>query len=798
MGKTLAGYIVRFKFLYLFIFVVATIFFGYFASTIRTYDDPNKWPPENEYNVKLNNCIQEDFGGANVVTVGISVVNGTIFNRETLGKVKRISDKILETYGVVPYYLTSLSALKTRYMRGKDDYLDNSILMPYVPEDEEDMERLKYGVYHNPTIYRSIVSEDSKSTIIIADFRTGIGRKSELGLPQTTPVEIYRAINKYVEAERDENHIIDITGSPIIIGWVNSEGLPYMLMAFCFFLAVIAVVLWFTYEGSLRGVILTIAMGLSACIWAAGIYVLIFGEIIKSSSGYMAPFIIMSAAACHTVQFFRRFFNEEYPRIQNANAAIINTYSAIFLPMGTALITDVSAFTVLSFIPFENVSVLGRMTCFGLMSLIICMSLFILPVLSFSPGRFKNLDLTGETEQNGGSLWEKVLAKKVCLLIDHKVRWLVLTIVMVASFFAIASFFKIDCGQDNTYAIHNLLTKSWKRSPVYKMEMNIKDKFKGVYPLNVLIEAPEEGGLQDPANLEKIDKFAEYLQELPNVAGCMHLPVFIKLMHRFMHEENDEYFILPDNKRAVSEYLYMYSLGEPGSFDAVVDSTYQRAVLVAFVSDTSRKTVEAVFTSAKKYAEKNFNDDEKEITAKVGGGIIGVTKAFNDNIKKWLVLSFVVSGVVSFIMVILLLRSLVAAVFLIVPLIMASFLWMGTMAFIGIEMNSNAAICVSIAMGVGIDAGFYLLYRFREEFSVLHEFKKSVVATFVTTGKSLVFSFAALIMGCWALIPIPLYVGYIGFGIGLILLYCLVLTFVVSPILWGIFRPEFLVGDSKA
>jgi hypothetical protein len=53
----------------------------------------------------------------------------------------------------------------------------------------------------------------------------------------------------------------------------------------------------------------------------------------------------------------------------------------------------------------------------------------------------------------------------------------------------------------------------------------------------------------------------------------------------------------------------------------------------------------------------------------------------------------------------------------------------------------------------------------------------------------------ALIFGCWVLSPIPLYVGYVGFGMGLVLAFCFVLSGVVSPILWSWFGKRAIVGN---
>ena len=42
--------------------------------------------------------------------------------------------------------------------------------------------------------------------------------------------------------------------------------------------------------------------------------------------------------------------------------------------------------------------------------------------------------------------------------------------------------------------------------------------------------------------------------------------------------------------------------------------------------------------------------------------------------------------------------------------------------------------------------------------------------------RALLVSNGALILGCWALIPVPLYIGYVGFGMGLVLFWCFLMT----------------------
>ena len=221
---------------------------------------------------------------------------GLVWIGSNFPEIKLISDDILVMDGVVPYYLTSLSARKVKYMKAIEDYLDISFLMEFFPETEEEVERIKYGVYHNPTLYGSLVSLDSRATLIIADFDT----------EKTSYSKTYREIKRVCEKYSDEKHIISYAGTPIIIGWVNSEALPLVALAFVGFLAVMCIILGFSFK-NIRGIIFPLGLGIIASIWAFGIQSILLEKVLVSSAGFLVPFIIMAAAACHSVQFLKRF-----------------------------------------------------------------------------------------------------------------------------------------------------------------------------------------------------------------------------------------------------------------------------------------------------------------------------------------------------------------------------------------------------------------------------------------------------------------------------------------------------------
>jgi predicted RND superfamily exporter protein len=180
----------------------------------------------------------------------------------------------------------------------------------------------------------------------------------------------------------------------------------------------------------------------------------------------------------------------------------------------------------------------------------------------------------------------------------------------------------------------------------------------------------------------------------------------------------------------------------------------------------------------------------------VGGGAVAIAEGFNEDIVRWLIIATIAGFIFSSLVLIPLSGSFVAPLLLMLPLVMAIPIWLALMRLMGIEINSFAHMGMTMASGVGVDAELYLLGRFREEYQRHGNFQEALKQGFIAVREALTYSYMGLIAGCWVLIPIPLYVGYVGFGMGLVLVVCFLCSFIISPFLWSILRPKFLFPKS--
>ena len=816
--ERLSSFLVRYRAVMLAVTLIVTAGSAYLASGLKIYDDPNRWPPDDDPSVELNEELQRKFGGANLVTIMISRKDGeSIVQADTLAKVKRITDQIEEVHGVIPYAIRSLSTINSRYLKGTAEVLDASILFDNpnrAPETAEELARVRFGIENNAALKGALVSRDWSAVIIQADFRTGLQDVREgLELPVTDPIAIYKEVQRIIGAENDETHDVTAAGSPILIGWVNSDGLPYILGAFILVVTVIAIVLIFAFR-SIVGVLPPLCVGIMASTWAFAFQRLFEGDVLTSSAALIAPFIILAVAASHSVLFIKRFLTDELDEHRSVPEGLEQTLIHMTRPLIVVLCTDLMAFVVLSFVPFDNVRVLGQVTAFGLLAIIVIVPTFLVALLSYMPAASTRKAMeyaqVGRKTQRG-LIYRTTAVMVRPLIYNSTVQWTVICVtgfvvvislsiwqsIPVGKDTAIGRFLatEISTGQNNTYAVHNYLTRSWEGNELYEMEQEITRLFGGVYTLAILAKGKNPGDAKTPEALVAMDELSRHLAEAEEVSAVVGLPFYIKIMNRFMNEDQDKHFGIPTEGRAqmaVNEAIYFLTGGTPGAFDFVVDPEYRNTAIIALVRDTSPATVTALIERANDYVAANWDSEALNVELELAAGNVGIADAFNRSIKKWMVLATLFSALASFIAAALMLRSVIAPVLLMFPLAIGILIWMFLIHLIGIEFNSNVTAALAIASGVGIDAEVYLLYRFREEFSKDGNFKRALFDAFTLVREPLIFSFTALFTGCLAVSIVPLYVGYVGFSMALILLTTFLFSFFAAPVVWSLLRPGFL------
>ena len=214
--------LIRYRYGFLGLCLIISVFFGYQVRNLSFNSNLGDFYPLKHPYLKIQNRLNEIFGGLNQVSLAIEVKNGDILNSDTLKKVWQITNDLYSTDGINAGRVISLSARKVKHVEANEEGFKTEWLMGTPPKTAQEIEILKQRIIRNPLVYGVLVSRDFKAALIQADFESEVPVKNIFSILQDIK-------NKY----EDKNHAIYISGQPVLQGWLDSY-LPKMASLFIF------------------------------------------------------------------------------------------------------------------------------------------------------------------------------------------------------------------------------------------------------------------------------------------------------------------------------------------------------------------------------------------------------------------------------------------------------------------------------------------------------------------------------------------------------------------------------------
>jgi len=785
MERKLAAFIVGNRVI-IFVFVVGmTVFFGYNALKIAIYTDITDLLPHKHPYVQLNEEFKSVFGGSNIVNIAVRVKKGDIFSPEVLGKVKRITDELIFFPYVDRYKVYSIAHRKIKNILITEWGLAFPPLMwPNVPQSQEEMEELKRNIFTNDTIYGTYVSYDNKAALISAEF-------FPKGIDYKVLFKRFMAIR---EQEEDDNTEILIVGDPIVYGYITH----YLKQTFIIFLATFAaiVILLFIYTGSIRFMILPVLSALLATIWGVGFAGLLGFNL--DPLILVVPLLITARVLSHSVQFNERF-TEEYIDQTDLHTACLHTTEALIYPGLSGVITDGAGIFVIAVIPIPILQKLAIICFFWAMSTIFVV-LILTPVMLISLPVSKRLKYKARSKavQIHPSFFFKML-EYTSQLSRGRNAYRVLGVVFILFLGAFVANTRLTIGDARPGT--PLL---WPDSRFNQDEQKIGEHFPGVNnPLTIIVKGkteeaiPEIPPVKEPSSMEAMWDFQWYLTETDEVVGCISIVNLVKKIMRVFYEDIPKWEVIPNTPDRLGMVVYMMEGGgaEPGDFDKYVKFDYSVSNITAYVIDRKGDTIRQVISNCEAIIGKLSEKYGKNLAVefKLAAGLVGCRAASNEEIGRSQVTLLALALVITTFFCALFFRSIVAGLILIVPLTLANFFVFAYMALTSIGLNINTLPVASIAIGIGVDYGIYLLGRIREENLRLKDLSAAIKEAILTTGMAITFTATCIIVGVvfWVFSDIR-FQAEMGVLLAIVTSFHLLGTMILLPSLIAIVKPKFL------
>lgn len=751
-----------------------SVAFASLLPNLRMGTDFEDLLPQSHPFIQLHNQIKGDFGGASAVVVSVEVKEGDIFTPDTLTLIDNLTQGVDTLSGVNHNLVSSLTHRTTRKITLDETGNIKSALYfdPSSPNlSQADLDQMRRDVMANPRVYGLMVSPDLKAAIIKGQMNEG----GDIDYRKTF-AELSELRAKYA----NDKAKIHATGLPVLTGWVYTY--LNQILQILLYTAALIFGLLVVYFRRFYGVALPLLGICLSSAWGLG-FMTILGYTLDPLS-MPIPFLIAARATSHGVQLVERYYYE-LEITKSGKKAARNALDALFRPGSLAITIDAIGIFVICLGAAPINIKLGYYAGFWGFSVIFTVHFMVPLFLTILPEPKK--------KENNRSATTAVLynfAKFIVNPLNVKIGLIGTALaVVVASFFvAQVKFGESEPGSPILNRTHdyNISAKS------------INEHFPGSEELFVVARTKDQNGIQRPEVVHAMEKFGDQMMARdPELGGYKAVPGLIRQVNMLTHSGDPRWAQIPDTQIEVAGLMSAYELSSPipGAMKEFMNPEGTDAVLSFFYKDHQATTLKRVVTNSKEFI-KGINGTVENFELLLGGGIIGVSAAIDEeNFHDTMLITPIVM-LMAFIFVMIYYESLHAGWLMILPMLYATILTYGYMGFMNIGISVNTIPVIAVGVGVGIDYAVYIMDRIREEYEELHDLREAVLRALSTTGLAVGFTAATLIAGVimWVILSDLRFQSDAALLLTVMLALNAVAAVLLVPAWVMAFKPKFITG----
>jgi len=344
-----------------------------------------------------------------------------------------------------------------------------------------------------------------------------------------------------------------------------------------------------------------------------------------------------------------------------------------------------------------------------------------------------------------------------------------------------------------------------KNTEIYKGMKLIDEELGGTTPLEIILKFPEkkkilvdedddfddwdnQEGLSDEKywfTKDKIDTISSvhrYLDDLPQTGKVLSFSSIIDVATQLNNnkplgtlEMGVLYTKIPENIKT-------------DIIDPYISIKNNEARISLRIIDSQENLRRNDLINKINYDLKNkFGLDESEYR------LTGVLILFNNLLQSLfksqiLTLGLVMIGI--FVMFIVLFRNIKLSLIGVVPNFIAAFFILGIIGVLGIPLDMMTITIAAITIGIAVDNSIHYIYRFKEEFSIIKDYNKTLQICHSTVGVAILNTSITIIFG-FSILVLSKFIPTIYFGLftGLAMLLAMISVLTLLPTLILLIKP---------
>ena len=800
----------------LLVLVILLISFGYYSKNFQLDASSDTLLLENDPDLKYLREVNKTYGSKDflVLTYTHKPESAYDFKSENTIKNLELLKNSLENLKWVDRVITIIDV---PLLKNNDDPLAERIKnFKTLSSRDVDLERGFNEIINSPIYKNFVISDDGKTSGIIVyikqdeklieliktkDFYLDKKEKNELSDEGLDNYKLFiKEYDSYRKIYNKKNHenineirkIISNHPSPGEVKKSSSSSYPIIhlggipmiaddMMTFIkndiivfgggVFLFIVAT-LWFIFR-SIIWVIIPLLSCFFSVLIMIGFLGLVGWKVTVISSNFIALMLILTMAMNIHMSVRYLQFRKENPNTVNTEA-LLWTSKRMFLPILYTVLTTICAFLSLIFSGIKPIIDFGWMMTVGLL---VSMSVtFTLLPVALNILSSQNLSYREQKDSIITSFLSKITKKNPVIIFSS-------TIIIV--FISVLGITKLEV--ENSF-----INYFDKETEIYRGMKLIDDKLGGTTPLDIILKFPktkketdEDDDWEEEESDEekywftrnKIDRITTVHDYLDNIDSIGKVISFASIV-RVAEDLND------GKKLQALEMGVLYSK-IPDSIKKEIINPY-----ISIKNNEARVSIRVLDSKDDLRRNELIKQINLDLENKLGlkkeeFKLSGVLILFNNLLQSLfksqiLTLGIVMAGIT--LMFLILFRNLTLSIIGVVPNFIAAFLILGIIGHLGIPLDMMTITIAAITIGIAVDNSIHYIYRFKEEFQKIKDYKKTLDECHKTVGVAILNTSITIVFG-FSILVLSNFIPTIYFGIftGVAMLLAMISVLTLLP-----------------
>jgi len=729
LRPAIANLIFRARAVLVFLFVAATIFFGYQASNLKPDASFEKMVPvSHPYIINYLENKADLAGLGNAVRITVQTREGDIFTEEFQDLLRRITDEVFYVRGVDRAALQSLWTPNVRWQEVTEEgFVGGSVIPDDYDGSKRSLERLRQNTLKSGQVGR-LVANNFESAIVLAPL-------VEID-PETGEKLDYHQLSEDLERQVREKYQSDsieirITGFAKLVGDLINGAI--LVAAFFGIAFGITALMLYLYSRCHWCTLVPLVCSTAAVVWQLGLLQTIGLGIDPYSM--LVPFLVFAIGISHSVQMINRFGEHMCEGMTKRDAAWL-TFVRLSKPGFIALVSDGVGFFTLSVIDIPVIRELAWVASSGV-AILILTNLILLPLLLSYSG-ISNSCRSHRAKKANSELRHWQTAANIT-----RPKW-ARGVVVIALALAV-----VGVVESRDQKIGDLDPGAPELRPDARYNQDVaylaENYSTSTDVFVVMVETdPQQCGIFEAVS--KINYFQGAMQQVPGVQSAMSLVDISKLVIMGMNEGSPHWHDISRNR-----YILNNSLSRVPS--SMLNTDCSMVPVILFLEDHKADTLQRVVDEVEEFAAEHNTDS---IQFKLAAGNAGVEAATNIVISEaqYRMLAWVYGVVI--LLCLLTFRSLRVTACIILPLMLTSLLGQALMTWLGIGVKVATLPVIALGVGIGVDYGIYIYSALQSHLNHGYSLREGYFQALKSTGTAVAFTGLTLAAGVatWIFSPI--------------------------------------------